>query len=98
MSLAAAALLALAAAAVAGTIAVRTARGSMIACLAGQLAALSVRVLALLGIAVLLRLRWPDDLIPGLSIAAVVVLGGLVLDATRLIRIVRAPAKECVRA
>lgn len=72
--------------------------GGLGACLAGQIAALLVRAAGLVGIAFLIHLRWPDDLLTGLSAASVVVLAGLVLDVRHLLSTVRVPTEERVRA
>lgn len=98
MSLLAALLLSLAVAAGSAWIAGATVRGSLGTCLVGQLGAMLLRFAGLAGIILLLHLRWPAELLLGLSIAAVVVLGGLALDARRLLRTVRAPNEERVRA
>lgn len=76
----------------------RTVSGSLGLCLAGQFAALLVRLIGLLGVAVLVHFRWPEDLLAALAAAAVVILTGLVLDVRSLRRILRVPAEERVRA
>jgi hypothetical protein len=94
----AAVLLALAVAAVASLLARLGVRGSLGACLAGQMCALALRLGGLAGIAVLLHLRWPADLLAGLAAAAAVMIGGLALDARHLLRTLRVPTEERVRA
>jgi hypothetical protein len=94
----AALVIALAVAAAASLLARMTVRGSLGACLAGQMCALLLRMGGLAGIAVLLHLRWPQDLLSGLAGAAVVMIGGLALDARHLLRTLRAPTEERVRA
>lgn len=90
--------LALAIAATASLLARMTVRGSLGACLAGQMCALLLRLAGLAGLAVLLHLLWPGDLLAGLAGAAVVMIGGLALDARHLLRTLRAPTEERVRA
>lgn len=90
--------LALVVAATASVLARMTVRGSLGTCLAGQMCALLLRLGGLAGIAILLHLRWPQDLLAGLAAAAVVMIGGLALDARHLLRTLRAPTEERVRA
>jgi len=92
-------LLALAVAGGASLVARRSARsGGLGACLAGQLVALLLRAAGLAGIAVLLHLRWPEALLGALVAAALVVLAGLALDARHILRILRPPSEDRVRA
>lgn len=72
--------------------------GGLGSCLAGQIMALLIRAAGLVGIAFLVHLRWPGDLLIALSVAAVVVLAGLALDVRHLLRTVRTPTEERVRA
>lgn len=97
-ALLAAVLIAVVVVAAAGLVARLAARGSLALCLAGQIGALTLRMCGLLAIALLLHLRWPGDLLLGLAGAAVVLLAGLALDARHLLRTVRAPSEERVRA
>lgn len=94
----AALVLALAIAAAASLLARMTVRGALGVCLAGQMCAMLVRLAGLGGIAVLLHVRWPQDLLVGLAGAAVVLIGGLALDARHLLRTLRTPTEERVRA
>lgn len=89
---------ALAIAVAAGLLSRRSARGSMGACLAGQMCALLVRMAGLAGIAVSIHVLWPQDLLSGLAGAAVVLIAGLALDARHLLRTLRTPTEERVRA
>jgi hypothetical protein len=90
--------LALAVAAAASLLARMTVRGALGVCLAGQMCAMLVRLAGLGGIALLVHLRWPQDLIVGLAGAALVLIGGLALDARHLLRTLRTPTEERVRA
>jgi hypothetical protein len=91
-------LVALAVAGGAGLVSRISARGGLGSCLAGQIMALLIRAAGLVGIAFLVHLRWPGDLLGALSVAAVVVLVGLALDVRHLLRTVRTPSEERVRA
>ena len=94
----AALVLALAVAVAASLLARMTVRGALGLCLAGQMGAMLIRLGGLGAIALTLHLLWPQGLLAGLSGAAVVLLGGLALDARHLLRTLRAPTEERVRA
>lgn len=94
----AAVVLALAIAVAASLLARMTVRSGLGICLAGQMGAMFLRLAGLGGVAVLLHLRWPQDLLVGLAGAAIVLIGGLALDARHLLRTLRTPTEERVRA
>lgn len=73
-------------------------RGGIGMLLAGQLGALLLRLAGLGAAAVAVHRLYPEGLLFGLGGAALVVLAGLALDVRHLLRTVRTPSEDRLRA